>query len=91
MIGQMTGMTPLTGAERVQRSSGSGGGDAGTKNDVLSGLQGGGDSASLSPAALAMAKNVPPAGASAEQGETGPDESENMVEKSLEKRIDIRV
>lgn len=89
MVGQVTGMMPLTGAERMQRSAESGGASS-PENDLSSSLQGGIDSTSLSPAALAMARNVPPAGASAEQGKTGPDESESMVEKGLERRIDIR-
>ncbi len=90
MIGQMTGVMPLTGTERVQRSSVTDG-TSSTKDDLLSNLQGGVDSTSLSSAALAMAKNVPPAGESSEQGKTGPDESEKVAEKSLQKRIDIRV
>jgi len=90
MIGQMTGMMPLTGAERVQRSAVNGE-TSSKKNDLSSSLQGGVDSTSLSPSALAMAKNVPPAGESTEQGKTGPDESEKVAEKSLQKRIDIRV
>lgn len=90
MIGQMTGVTPLTGAERQQRSSVSGGASS-TENDLSGSLQAGVDTTSLSPAALAMVKKVPPAGESAEMRASGPDETENMVEKSLEKRIDIRV
>lgn len=90
MIGQMSGMMPLTGAERIQRSA-AGGGDLTTENDVSGSLQGGVDTTSLSPAALAMARNVPPAGESAEQRAVGADETESMVEKSLDKRIDIRV
>ena len=90
MIGQITGMMPLTGAEKAQRSSVSGE-DFSTKKDLSSSQQGGVDSTSLSPSALAMAKNVPPAGESTEQGKTGPDESEKVAEKSLQKRIDIRV
>jgi hypothetical protein len=90
MIGQMSSMMPLTGAERVQRSPVNGGEPSG-KNDLLSSVPVGGDSISLSPAALAMAKNVPPAGESAEQEGTKPDESENTAEKSSEKRINIRV
>ncbi|MFH2124697.1 MAG: hypothetical protein ABIJ50_14605 [Pseudomonadota bacterium] len=90
MIDQMTGMMPLTGTERVQRSSVNNA-DSSFQDISLSSMQGGMDTTSLSPAALAMAKNVPPAGESAEQGKTGPDESENVAENSLEKRIDIRV
>lgn len=90
MIGQMTGMMPLTGAERVQRSSVTEG-TSKAKDDLSSNLQGGVDSTSLSTAALALAKNVPPAGESAEQGKTGADESEKVAEKSSQKRIDIRV
>jgi hypothetical protein len=89
MVGQMAGMTPLTGAERVQRPTISGE-TSSTKDDLSSSLKGGVDSTSLSPAALAMAKNVPPAGESAEQGKAGPNESENVAENILEKRIDIR-
>lgn len=89
MVGQMTGLLPLTGAERVQRPSLSE--ETSTKeNNVSSSTQSAVDRTSFSPAALAMAKNVPPAGESAEQGKTGPDESENVAENSLEKRIDIR-
>lgn len=91
MIAQMAGMTPLTGAERVQRSAVSEGAATSPENDSASSLEGGVDRTSLSAAALALARNVPPAGESAEQGAAGPDESEDMVEKSLEKRIDIRV
>jgi hypothetical protein len=90
MIGQMSSMMPPAGAERVQRSPVSGGEPSG-KNDLLSNVPVSGDSTSLSPAALAMAKNVPPVGESAEQEGTKPDESENTAEKSSEKRIDIRV
>jgi hypothetical protein len=90
MVGQVAGMTPITGAERVQRSSVSEG-TSKAKDDLLSNLQGGVDSTSLSTAALALAKNVPPAGESAEQGKPGPDESEKVAEKSPQKRIDIRV
>lgn len=90
MIGKMTGLLPLTGTEKAQRSSVSSE-TSRTKNDLSSNLQGGVDSTSLSTAALAMAKNVPPAGESTEQGKTGPDESEKVAEKSLDKRIDIRV
>ncbi len=35
--------------------------------------------------------NAPPAGESADQEKTGPDESEKVVGKSLNKRINIRV
>ncbi|MDD3813069.1 MAG: hypothetical protein PHZ02_00365 [Desulfocapsaceae bacterium] len=90
MIGQMTGVVPLTGTERVQRSSVSGA-DSTSQEVSLSSMQGGVDNTSFSPAALAMAKNVPPVGESAEMGKTGPNESENVAENSLEKRIDIRV
>jgi hypothetical protein len=89
MVGQMTGMTALTGAERVQRPSVSEGTST-KENNVSSSSQSAVDSTSFSPAALAMAKNVPPAGESAEQGKTGPNESENVAENILEKRIDIR-
>jgi hypothetical protein len=92
MVGQVAGMMPLTGAEQVQRSSVSGGAP-GKENNVSSssqGGQGGVDKTSFSPAALAMAKNVPPPGESAEQGKTGPNESENVAENSLERRINIR-
>jgi hypothetical protein len=90
MIGQMSSMMPLVGAERVQRSPVTGE-EPGGNNDLLSGVPVGGDSTSLSPAALAMAKNVPPAGESVEQRGTRPDESENTAEKKSEKKIDIRV
>ncbi|MBU0664584.1 MAG: hypothetical protein KJ990_08590 [Proteobacteria bacterium] len=90
MVGQMTGMTPLTGAERIQRPS-VGEGTSAQENNVSSNKQGAVDSTSFSPAALAIAKNVPPAGESAEQGKAGPNESENVAENSLEKRINIRV
>ncbi len=86
----MTGMMPLTGIEKAQRSSVNGE-NSSTRNDLSSNLQGGVDSTSLSTAALAMAKNVPPAGESTEQGKTGPDESEKVAKKSFDKRIDIRV
>jgi len=86
----LTGMVPLAGAERMQRSQ-AGGEAADSGKNSLSGQQDGVDTASLSPAAMAMARNVPPAGASTEQGKSGPDKSERMAEKSLEKRIDIRV
>ena len=92
MIGQVAGMMPLTGAEQVQRSS-VGGGASSKENNVSSssqGGQGGLDKTSFSQAALAMAKNVPPSGESAEQGQTGSNESENVAENSLEKRINIR-
>jgi len=89
MIGQMSGMMPLTGAERLQRSSA--GGASTTENDGSGSLQDGLDRTSLSPAAVAMARNVPPAGESAEQRPAGPDETETIAEKSVEKRIDIRV
>jgi|JFJP01.2.fsa_nt_gi hypothetical protein len=90
MINQLTGMVPLAGPERMQRSQ-AGGEAANSEKNLLSGQQDGVDTTSLSPAAMAMARNVPPTGASAEQRESGPDKSESMAEKSLEKRIDIRV
>lgn len=89
MVGQVAGMSALTGAERLQRPSVNGGTSA-KQNNVSSTQQGGLDKTSFSPAALALAKNVPPAGASAEQGKSGPNESENVAENSLEKRINIR-
>jgi hypothetical protein len=89
MVGQVAGMTPLTGTERAQRSAVSEG-TSRTKDDLSSNLQGGVDSTSISPAALALAQNVPPAGESVEQGKPGPDESEKVAEKSPQKRIDIR-
>ncbi|KAF0188243.1 MAG: hypothetical protein FD168_1947 [Desulfobulbaceae bacterium] len=90
MINQLTGMVPLAGSERMQRSQASGEAADSEKNSA-SGKQDGVDTTSLSPAAMAMARNVPPAGASAEQGKLDTDKSERMAEKSLEKRIDIRV
>jgi hypothetical protein len=90
MTGQITGLMPLTGAEKAQRSPVSGESSS-TKKELLNNLQSGVDSTSLSPAALALAKNVPPAGESTEQGKTGQDESEKVAKKSLDKRIDIRV
>jgi hypothetical protein len=89
MIGQMAGLMPLTGAERLQRSSA--GGVSTTENDGSGSLQDGLDRTSLSSAAVAMARNVPPAGESAEQRPSGPDEAETIVEKRMQKRIDIRV
>jgi len=86
MIGQMAGLMPLTGAERLQRSSA--GGVSTTENDGSGSLQDGLDRTSLSSAAVA---NVPPAGESAEQRPSGPDEAETIVEKRMQKRIDIRV
>jgi hypothetical protein len=90
MIGQMTGMTPVTGTERTQRTPANTGASS-AESELLGGLQTDVDTTSLSAAALAMAKGVPPTGSSVEQGKTGPDKSENMVKKNLENLIDIRV
>lgn len=89
MIGQMTGIVPLTGAERLQRSSA--GGPTATENDELSSFRDSLDRTFLSPTAVAMARNVPPAGEGAELRPAGPDETETMAETSVGKRIDIRV
>lgn len=90
MIGQMTGIMPLTGAERLQRSSA--GGPSATENDELSSFRDSLDRTFLSPAAVAMARNVPPAGEGAElRSPSGSDNTETMGETSVGKRIDIRV
>lgn len=88
MIDQLTGMTPLTGTERSQRPQVNGK-DSGIET-LVSGLQSGMDSTSLSPAARAMVRNVQPAGASVEQGATSAQKN-NEAGKGVGTRIDIRV
>lgn len=89
MIGGLSGAGFLSGADRLQRSAEK---EVDKTADLLvESIPANADSSTLSAAALALARDVPPVGASAEQAATSGQPEPGRAEDGQWKRIDIRV
>lgn len=89
MIGGLSGVGVPSGAERVQRSAEK---DVDkTAASLVESIPANADSSTLSAAALALARDVPPSGASGEQEAAANEREGDRPESRQNKRIDIRV
>jgi hypothetical protein len=92
MIGASGSISTLVSSERLYRENPGEGANRLEKNNESGEASGVSDSVSLSPAALALARNVPPAGESSENGSSAEAERQPESAESLRMgSIDIRV
>lgn len=92
MIGEAGSISTLVNTERLQRDPVNGASGRREEEGESGQGQGASDSVSLSPEAIALARNVPPAGEASEDGDST--ESERQAETAESSRrggIDIRV